>query len=152
MSLEMGSELNRVGCAVAVIVTSNRKVLTGKRVTGAGGFEWQLPGGWIEIRESPIQTARREVFEETGLQLLEPAFVGITNNIFSAEKHSISLYFEASCVDENALFVAEDNKCTSWVWKDWSEINENLFLPLQLLRQTDYRPFFGGKRKTHASF
>ena len=152
MNLEMGSELNRVGCAVAVVVTSNQKVLTGKRVSMSGGFEWQLPGGWIETRESPIQAARREVLEETGLKLLEPVFVGITNNIFSQHNHSISLYFEAECVDENALVIAEDDKCTSWVWKDWAGINENLFLPLRLLRQTDYRPFFRGNRKAHVSF
>ena len=148
----MGSESNRVECAVAVVVTSNQKVLIGKRVSLDGGFEWQLPGGWIEIQESPIQAARREVLEETGLQLLDPVFVGMTDNIFSPQSHSISLYFEAECVDENALIIGEDEKCTSWVWKDWAGINENLFLPLRLLRRTDYRPFLRDKRKTHASF
>ena len=152
MDLEIVTESNRVGCAVAVVVTSNKKVLTGKRVSADGGFEWQLPGGWIETQESPIQSARREVLEETGLRLVDPVFIGITNNIFSPQKHSISLYFEASCVDENALIVAEDEKCTSWVWKDWAGISENLFLPFQLLRQTGYQPFLRDKFKTHVSF
>jgi 8-oxo-dGTP diphosphatase len=152
MNLEIGAESNRVGCAVAVVVTSNERVLTGKRVSMDAEFEWQLPGGWIETQESPIQAARREVLEETGLQLVDPIFIGITNNIFSPQKHSISLYFEASCVDEFSLIVAEDEKCTSWVWKDWAEISENLFLPLQLLRQTGYQPFLRDKRKVHVSF
>ena len=152
VNLEMGSESNRVESAVAVVVTSNQKVLTGKRVSSNGEFEWQLPGGWMEIGESPIQAARREVFEEAGLQLLDPEFVGITNNIFSPKRHSISLYFEAECVDENALIVAQGDKCISWVWEDWAGINENLFLPLRLLKQTDYRPFFRDKRKTHVLF
>lgn len=31
--------------------------------------EWGLPGGFMEMGESTVETARREVFEETGLRL-----------------------------------------------------------------------------------
>jgi len=61
MKVETGAKAIQVGCAVAVVVTSKQKVLIGKRVSANNGFEWQLPGGWIEARESPLQTARREV-------------------------------------------------------------------------------------------
>ncbi len=152
MNVETGAKAIQVGCAVAVVVTSKQNVLIGKRVSANNGFEWQLPGGWIEAQESPLQTARREVLEETGLHLHDPVFVGITNNLFSTQSHSISLYFEAECADEGALIATQQAKCISWVWKEWAEINENLFLPLRLLRQTDYRPFLGDKRKTHVSF
>ena len=62
---------NRVACGVAVVVTHQHKVLFGQRKSGQTGFEWQLPGGWINAGESPEQAARREVYEETGLQLVE---------------------------------------------------------------------------------
>ena len=131
----------RVNCAVGVVVTHARKVLFGRRITASGGSEWQLPGGWIEIGESPHQAARREVVEETGLLLRDLSFVATTSNVFSAYKHSISLYFEAECVDADSLIVTERQKCSDWEWKGWAEVTENLFLPLCLLKQTEYRPF-----------
>ena len=136
----INSSEQRVNCAVAVIVTHARKVLFGRRLTTSGGSEWQLPGGWIEIGESPQQAARREVIEETGLLLRDLRFVATTNNVFSVQKHSITLYFAAECVNEDSLIVAQPDKCSDWEWKYWAEVTDNLFLPLRLLKQSGYRP------------
>jgi 8-oxo-dGTP diphosphatase len=125
--------------------------LFGKRRTKSTGFEWQLPGGWIESGESPRQAAQREVLEETGLSLGKPQFVGITSNVFSRHKHSVSLYFEADCADVGALKVTEGDKCIAWEWRRWSELNEGLYLPLRLFKSTDYQPFFRGQRQTYVS-
>jgi 8-oxo-dGTP diphosphatase len=141
----------RVNCAVAVVVTHARKVLFGRRMTSSGGIEWQLPGGWIEIGESPHQAARREVVEETGLVLRDLCFVGTTSNVFPARKHSISLYFEAECANADSLIVAERQKCSDWEWKCWNEVTDHLFLPLCLLRQTEYRPFLQQGREAYVS-
>jgi len=140
-----------VACGVAVVVTHQQQVLFGKRKSSTGGFEWQLPGGWMVPGESAQQAARREVNEETGLQLQELQFVGITNNVFSPHDHSISLYFEASCADVKSLHVAEGTKCDAWVWRSWAEVTENLYLPLRLLRQTEYQPFLSGMHQTYVS-
>tara|TARA_R110002074_G_scaffold12447_1_gene45599 strand:+ start:978 stop:1418 length:441 start_codon:yes stop_codon:yes gene_type:complete len=141
-----------VACAAAVIVTHDRRVLVGRRVTESGGFEWQLPGGWIEPGETPPGAASREVFEETGLECGKLHFVALTNNVFSSASHSISLYFEAECKDAEAVRLAEPGKSTQWEWRDWADITTNLYLPLKLLKETDYRPFFEDKRITQVSF
>jgi len=139
----------RVG--VAAIVTHQQKVLFGKRIVANGDYVWQLPGGWIELGESPEQTARREVMEETGLGLGELRFVGLTNNNFSDQNHSISLYFEAECSDSKKIINPEPGRCEQWVWLDWQELQNNMYLPLQLLKDTDYRPFLSDKCGIHIS-
>ena len=146
---DINSSSKVVGCGVAVVVTHRQQVLFGKRKSVPDGFEWQLPGGWMVPGESVQQAARREVREETGLQLQELQFVGITNNVFTPDNHSISLYFEAECADFEALKVAESDKCEAWEWRCWSEVTENLYLPLRLFKQTGYRPFLSGLRGTY---
>jgi hypothetical protein len=86
-------------------VTHQQRVLFGKPVVASGEFVWQLPGGWIELGESPEQTASRE-----------PA------------------------------------RCEQWIWMQWQELQNNLYLPLQLLKDTDYQPFLGDKCGVHVSF
>ena len=140
----------RIG--VAAIVTHQQKVLFGKRILANEDFVWQLPGGWIELGESPEQSARREVVEETGLGLGELRFVGLTNNYFSDQNHSISLYFEAECANPEKIKNREAGKCEQWVWMGWQEVQKNLYLPLQLLKDTDYRPFLTDKHGIHVSF
>ena len=134
-----------------MVVTHRQRVLFGKRVSAADEFEWQLPGGWIEVGESPQQAARREVLEETGLVLAELGFVGVTSNVFSEHKHSISLYFEAECLRAESLRVREGDKCTSWEWKRWSDVGRNLYFPLQLFKNTGYQPFLGAQQQTYVS-
>jgi 8-oxo-dGTP diphosphatase len=129
---------------VAVIVTHKRKILFGKRIISPAEFAWQLPGGWIRTGESPEQTAKREVREETGLELRSTRFVAYTNNIFSFRDHSISLYFEAECSNPEMMRVCEPDKCEQWVWMDWQDMTDNLYLPLKLLRDSDYQPFLSG--------
>ena len=141
-----------VACGVAVVITHRHKILFGKRKSGENGFEWQLPGGWIERGESPGQAARREVREETGLQLQEVRFVGISNNVFSAQKHSISLYFEAECADVRTLIVGENSKCIAWEWRNWVDLTGHLYLPLRQFRKTGYQPFLSDPQQTFVSF
>jgi len=133
-------------------VTHQEKVLLGKRIVANQEFVWQLPGGWIELGESPEQTARREVTEETGLGIDELRFVGLTNNIFPDQNHSISLYFEAECLNPEQIDNREPDRCDQWIWTQWQELRNNLYLPLQLLKDTDYRPFLTDQCGVHVSF
>ncbi len=138
--------------AVAVIVSLDNRVLVGKRRIHADKFEWQLPGGWIINGETPEDAARREVEEETGLSLGEVHLVAVTNNVFSPQNHSISLCFEAECANPDQLRIKEPEKCLGWHWRIWQDLNENLFLPLAVLKKSDYRPLIQDKRNIDIVF
>jgi 8-oxo-dGTP pyrophosphatase MutT (NUDIX family) len=42
------------------------------------GRGWCLPCGWVDVHESPVQAAVREVWEETGLRVEPAVYAGIS--------------------------------------------------------------------------
>lgn len=61
--------------ANVIIVDGNERVLLQKRTEPHGA--WGLPGGLMELGESAEETARREVYEETGLKIGEMNLIGV---------------------------------------------------------------------------
>ncbi|AIM06097.1 TPA: NUDIX domain-containing protein [Bacillus anthracis] len=56
--------LNLAGVAVAVF-NEQRQILLQQRQNGI----WGVPGGFVELGESTEEAGRREVFEETGVEI-----------------------------------------------------------------------------------
>jgi len=63
--------------AVAVILQQNSQVLLVKRKFAPAAGDWSLPAGFIEWGESPEQTARRELKEETGFDIAVRELYGV---------------------------------------------------------------------------
>lgn len=61
--------------AAAIILNDLDQVLLVKH--SYGPLNWELPGGGAEAKESIVDTALREVREETGLQVIAQHLVGI---------------------------------------------------------------------------
>ncbi len=121
---------------VGVIIIKENKILLGKRKKSHGAGSWQFPGGHLEFQESIEDCARREVFEETALEIENIRFGPYTNDIFVQEqKHYVTLYVIAD-YKAGQLTVCEPEKCEKWDWFDWNLMPEPLFLPIQnLLKQ-----------------
>ena len=101
MSTSLASFLSRTraiegGCWVALNTITGAprvvkgKVLIGKRVeTARFGGQWCLPGGYIELEESFIDTAHREVREETGLDIRVQGIINVVSNRLDDCHHTL---------------------------------------------------------------
>jgi 8-oxo-dGTP diphosphatase len=67
---------NPVPAAEAVCFDDRGRVLLGRRAQDPGAGLWDLPGGFLHEAELPLDALRREVREETGLELEVLDFLG----------------------------------------------------------------------------
>ena len=63
-------------CANAIVVDGDRVLLARRALSPWKGL-WGSPGGFCEHGEHPIETAEREVREETGLRVRVTGYLGV---------------------------------------------------------------------------
>ena len=98
---------------VCGIIWKDDKVLIAKRKPekSLGGY-WEFPGGKVEQNEDPIDSLKRELLEELGLEISNIYYFG--QNIHEYETFSIELIaFE--CVFEKATFELKDHDDVAFV-------------------------------------
>jgi 8-oxo-dGTP diphosphatase len=67
---------NPAPTASAILVDGEDRVLLARRAVEPGAGLWDLPGGFVEEGEEPLAALRREIEEETALQIEIGDFVG----------------------------------------------------------------------------
>ncbi|MEL4894796.1 NUDIX hydrolase [Crocosphaera sp. Alani8] len=89
------------GATIIPVLPDGRIVLIQRKDTG----QWGLPGGIVDWGEDLITTARRELKEETGLQLLNVRrLVGVYSSMDRDPRiHSISVLMEAEVRGEFSI-------------------------------------------------
>jgi 8-oxo-dGTP diphosphatase len=129
---------------VGAIVMREGRVLVGLRRGGPATGTWSFPGGKVEPGETPIETAERELLEETGL-------VGA---------HPREVSFETVCeVEPGVIFATrfvvvdwaggeaaepEPHKCGDWQWRAWDDLPQPLFAPVASLVESGFCVWDGG--------
>lgn len=126
---EKGFELDlvpRVG--VGVIVHRQEKILIIHRTNPHGAGTWAPPGGHIEHGESPEETAKREVMEETGLVIHDLRVIGATNDYFEeSKKHYMTIWLDAKC-DTGEPLIKSPLEIGEAKWMAWGDIPGPYFL------------------------
>ena len=130
----------RPAVGIGVIVVRDGRVLIGKRKGSHGEGSWAFPGGHLEFRETWEQCAKREVLEETGIEIRNLRFGTATNDIFEKEdRHYITVFMVAD-YDSGTLEIKEPQKCEKWEWFSWDALPRPLFIPFQNLMKTGFNP------------
>jgi 8-oxo-dGTP diphosphatase len=80
---------------------------------------WALPGGFMDINEYLINTAKRELYEETGIKLNKLIFFGIYDKPDRDPRgRTIGIVYYA-LIDENVPYYAgDDAKFAQWHFID----------------------------------
>jgi 8-oxo-dGTP diphosphatase len=64
----------------ALVLDGHGGVLLGRRAREPEAGKWDIPGGFMDEFEQPLDTLRRELFEETGLEVEPLEFVGAVSD------------------------------------------------------------------------
>jgi 8-oxo-dGTP diphosphatase len=103
----------------AILVNNQGLILLGKRKNGYKAGFFGLPGGRVEINEPLIKTIQREVKEETGIEVVEPQYLGVIRENQGGYDF-IHFVFTARVGDAQPV-LAEPDKCEDWEWFDLSK-------------------------------
>lgn len=128
---------------VGVLVLREGKVLLGRRTSVHGRGTWSPPGGKADPGETPEETARRELVEESGLVAAVPRVVAETLDTFPDGRtwRTRWVLMEWVSGEPEAL---EPDEVDSWSWYEWDRLPTPLFLPMASLVASGYEPFPAG--------
>jgi 8-oxo-dGTP diphosphatase len=78
---------------VGAVVVCRGRILLEKRRNEPGKGKWSIPGGLVELGEGAEQTAIREVWEETNLEVERPELIDVVNNVELGENGKVKYHF-----------------------------------------------------------
>lgn len=128
-------EKKKVGAGLGVLILKDNKILLGKRHTDPnkadselhGEGTWTMPGGKLEFGESFEEGAKREVFEETGLELGKIEVICV-NNDKNDYAHFITIgLFSDDFIGEPK--VMEPDEITEWQWFGLDNLPDQMYFP-----------------------
>lgn len=124
----VGNNILLVPSASVFIRDTEGRILFQQR---ADNLKWGLPGGAMDPGESITQTAIREVYEETGLDIEVTRLIGVysdTTNIYvcsSGDKvHALVLLFEGKVI--SGMLKSDDDETLQLAYFSCDDLPDNL--------------------------
>jgi 8-oxo-dGTP pyrophosphatase MutT (NUDIX family) len=104
-----------------------------------GDGRWSLPGGGLARSEDPVEGVRRELREETGIQLAKDLFQLAGTEIYSRHGHRFA-YFQFFAVVPNLLHIhAQRHEIAEARWVDWRTLTAQNATPDTLVMLRKWR-------------
>ena len=118
----------RIGIGI-MILNENGDVLLGLRKGSHGEGEWSFPGGHLEFGKKIFETAKREVKEESGLDVDQFKLISVADEmryINSDDKHYVNIGIKAQ-YQGGEPEVCEPDKCLEWKWFSLENLPDRIF-------------------------
>ena len=100
---------------VDAIVRRGDDMLVMKRAMGAMTGAWYFPGGSLEHGESPEVAARREIREETGLEVVSLRLFRVWHYQPDASAHSVAISYTCSVPPGVEPVINEEHAAYRWM-------------------------------------
>ncbi|OGY22485.1 MAG: hypothetical protein A2126_02045 [Candidatus Woykebacteria bacterium GWB1_45_5] len=112
---------------VGIMIFKDGKVLLGKRQGSHGAGEYAFPGGHLEYMESFADCAKREVMEETGLEIKNIRFQYLANVKKYAPKQYVHVGLTAHWVSNEPKNLEPEKNEGDWQWYSLSNLPKPIF-------------------------
>lgn len=119
----------KIDIRIAACILKNNKILMVRHKKGDEKY-WLLPGGRIEYGETMIETLKRELVEETGLE------ISVGNLMFMSEaipkdnhRHIVNIFFEAEIIG-GEIKLGDEEILDAVEFIDINKIDEIVIYPL----------------------
>jgi len=96
-----------------VVIEQDGAVLLGKRSGSFGAGKWCLPQGYVEFDDDFLTAARREVQEETGLEVEILSILSVVSNFLTPRLHTLAVILLARVVNGEPV-AADDLLTLAW--------------------------------------
>jgi len=80
--------------------------------------KWVVPGGKLDLNETPIDAFAREVFEETGLTVNNVNLLGVRDYTARSGNHYQFYDYTSSVEDDKHIKINEESLAFRWITKD----------------------------------
>ena len=115
--------------ASAVVGDGEGRLLLSRRAHDPAAGKWDLPGGFLEEGEHPLDCVRRELREEAGVGLVDEELLGIWMDRYEYERRivaTLNVYYSAR-LGEGTLEPADDVAELRWFVPDEVPFGELAF-------------------------
>ncbi|NCC09859.1 MAG: NUDIX domain-containing protein [Bacteroidia bacterium] len=112
---------NASAATVALILNEKRELLVCRRAKDPAKGTLDLPGGFVDMYETAEEGVRREVKEETGLEIEKSTYLFSLPNLYvysGFQVHTLDLFFLCQVKDCSHLKAMDD-------------VTDSFFIPLQ---------------------
>lgn len=116
----MGKKKKMKQSSVVGIVVGDEILILKRQYRENKSNGWCLPGGKLEPGETPLDGAIRETFEETGIKIPEPTYVG---EVISGNKEfMVNVYHVEMDTKESVTLSTREH--SEYAWVKLSELNK----------------------------